>query len=399
MSYILSHTAKEIDEILSSAVNQADFNELQNEVSVQVKAQLDEFGTQITDLEEELKNKLSKSSIIGIQNGGTSASNRASALHNLSFISKNTNDMTPSQWFVLGNGWCWYDEDGCLTNQPTSKGFLINLVYQNEVSQIFLSGEKDNIYSRKNNNDNWDDWVRYVSSKEIGYIEVNLPVANWDIPAEAIGKMNTWRWRKYASLADQPTLELCENAPVVAEEYHLESQMSYEGDFGSSYTALYTTYVMCQEGFSMTFNITTDDNGAVYLNGNHLIDVPSCETVAVDFDFLKGINKIDICYTEGSGGDGCSVSPLLSTIPEISSFAGSLGAISQTVAVDKLSEGWIPGTPILVPSGNLLNDTDNLQKLQNLLMEPGDNSIVFTMLTTTPPSSDLTIRIPGIIPL
>lgn len=86
----------------------------------------------------------------------------------------------------------------------------------------------------------------------------------------------------------------------------VDSPPSHTSDLGDSYIGLLTFYLYYDYACTKTVSVTTDDSGTVYLNNVGIYALTSCETANVTFNMIKGLNRIDIIYAEGGGGDGVS---------------------------------------------------------------------------------------------
>lgn len=100
-----------------------------------------------------------ENSIIPISKGGTGSTTRSEAFYNLSYIGDNpitsTTDDTCDNWRTLGNGFCFFSEAGCLNNQPSQWGMLINYTYASEVFQIWHTQPNGNVFYRGGNDNGW----------------------------------------------------------------------------------------------------------------------------------------------------------------------------------------------------------------------------------------------------
>lgn len=81
-----------------------------------------------------------------------------------------TSDDTPAKWVALGIGKAWYSKTGCLTDQPSQYGFLLNFVNgaASDVYQIFNSQGSGPTYYRSGNSSGWKGtWKKYMDSGQI----------------------------------------------------------------------------------------------------------------------------------------------------------------------------------------------------------------------------------------
>ena len=62
---------------------------------------------------------------------------------------------------------------------------------------------------------------------------------------------------------------------------------------------------------------TTDDAGTVTINDELIGMLTSTQVKSLMTPFKKGWNKVEICYTEGSGGDGWLTNPKFSTLTSV----------------------------------------------------------------------------------
>lgn len=73
-----------------------------------------------------------------------------------------------------------------------------------------------------------------------------------------------------------------------------------------------TTYVYLNADYSLSTTLTTDDDGAVYLNNTLVANTTSCTAKSITLNFKAGWNQIDVLWGEGGGGDGFVFGEILS---------------------------------------------------------------------------------------
>ena len=69
-------------------------------------------------------------------------------------ITSTAND-TVAAWRELGNGFALYTQDGCLLNQPSQFGFLIQYMAQSDLVQLWITTVNGPVYYRNGNNKGW----------------------------------------------------------------------------------------------------------------------------------------------------------------------------------------------------------------------------------------------------
>lgn len=100
-----------------------------------------------------------ENSTIPISKGGTGSTTRAEASYNLSFIGYNPitsmTDDTCDNWRTLGNGFCFFTQNGCINDQPAQYGILINYTVGSEVFQIWHTQPNGDVFYRGGNGSGW----------------------------------------------------------------------------------------------------------------------------------------------------------------------------------------------------------------------------------------------------
>ena len=152
---------------------------------------------------------------------------------------------------------------------------------------------------------------------------------------------NKWYWEKYASntMADTILTTLSGLTPT-ATNYYNDSATSISMNIADSYTAKVTCYISCASDIDVTMRFETDDNGRVFLNDDLIVAITSCTwTANQTLHFKQGENKLVICYTEGTGGDGWVCDPKPSSLVGTSFIkmtAVPMGGYTQTVTATKI---------------------------------------------------------------
>ena len=132
-------------------------------------------------------------------------------------------------------------------------------------------------------------------------------------------------------------------------------------NFGDNYTGRATCYVYCANDITYSTAFITDDAGALYVNGTHIVTTASCTSVNVSFNLKKGINCIEAFWTEATGGDGWAFTPNLNTRVGqefLAIYAIPAHTWSQTISVTCLNGNNKPTINTLFSQGSLLNPTD-----------------------------------------
>lgn len=106
--------------------------------------------------------KLGVSGLLPIINGGTGASDKATAVNNLIFLGMNvitsTTDDTTAKWKSLGTGYGYFNTTGCLIGQPSQYGILINIAHTSgsDLIQLFKNqSASGRLYVRSGNSSGW----------------------------------------------------------------------------------------------------------------------------------------------------------------------------------------------------------------------------------------------------
>lgn len=175
-----------------------------------------------------------------------------------------------------------------------------------------------------------------------------VPTSGWTwyndgsgITQDATTYENKWYWQRYASQAMADNIQTTLNTlTTVATNYYNDSATSITMNMADSYTGRATCYIYCANDVNVSMRFETDDDGRVFLNDELIVKVASCAWTAYQtLHFKKGENKLVVCYTEGSGGDGWICDPKPSGLVGTSFLkmtAVPMGGYTQTVTVTKL---------------------------------------------------------------
>ena len=115
---------------------------------------------------------------------------------------------------------------------------------------------------------------------------------------------NRWYFEKYGEIGSTyPHMDDVDAlSPVSTATYVDGSTAAIK--IGDNYTARATTYVWCKKPTIVHASFVTDDNGAVYINDNLIGDLDSGQVTMVDMQLVKGMNKVNVLYTDKTGSDG-----------------------------------------------------------------------------------------------
>lgn len=95
--------------------------------------------------------------------GGTGAKTVENARQNINFIGINvltSEDDNVATWQSLGTGLAYFGKAGSLVDQPSTYGFVLNLVTSNNVRQVWFTQVAGDIYTRGGNANGWSgSWV------------------------------------------------------------------------------------------------------------------------------------------------------------------------------------------------------------------------------------------------
>ena len=199
---------------------------------------------------------------------------------------------------------------------------------------------------------------------------------------------NKWRWDKYASVGSSttaPTLENFTGKTITTTNYYLDSATSAAMNIGDSYSAIATCYVYFEKATTVSLVQTSDDAGSLYIDSKLVATNESCKTTTTSYAFTKGEHKVQMCYTEGSGGDGWQVTPALYSIDGCKKMSAErIGYYSQTVTptegdLTKLTTSSIVlgAIPIFFTSKTINAQGDIKETLNNLIIVPAAKKITF----------------------
>lgn len=119
------------------------------------------------------------------------------------------------------------------------------------------------------------------------------------------GNNLSWRWDKYSTTSQTyPTVAYLDSLTLADTKYFLDSATSISMNIDNSYSAKCTAYGYLTADKSVSLLFSTDDGGTLTVNDVQLGTCVSCSTATYTANLKKGWNKIEVCYEEGSGGDG-----------------------------------------------------------------------------------------------
>ena len=114
-----------------------------------------------------------------------------------------------------------------------------------------------------------------------------------------------WRWDKYSTTSQTyPTVAYLNGLTIAQTRYYADSATSISMNISDSYSAKCTAYGYLTEDKTVDLLFSTDDGGTLTVNDVQLGTCVSCSTATYSATLKKGWNKIEVCYCEGSGGDG-----------------------------------------------------------------------------------------------
>jgi len=115
---------------------------------------------------------------------------------------------------------------------------------------------------------------------------------------------NSWFFEKYDKIeSTYPHIDDIDAlSPVSTSTYTDGSTAAI--NIGDNYTARATTYIWCKKPTIVHATFITQDNGSIYINDINYGDLDSGQGTMVDMQLVKGMNKINVLYTEGTGSDG-----------------------------------------------------------------------------------------------
>ena len=114
-----------------------------------------------------------------------------------------------------------------------------------------------------------------------------------------------WRWDMYSTTSQSyPTVAYLNGLTIAQTRYYADSATKITMNISDSYSAKCTAYGYLTEDKTVDLLFSTDDGGTLTVNDVQLGTCASCSTATYSANLKKGWNKIEVCYCEGSGGDG-----------------------------------------------------------------------------------------------
>ena len=219
---------------------------------------------------------------------------------------------------------------------------------------------------------------------------------------------NKWHWQKYSSITMNASgLTTLNGMNPTAENYYADSATSISMNIDNSYSAKATCYIYCDHPVEVQMAFNSDDNGSVYLNGANICTITSCALTAIQtLNFNVGENILQVCYTEGSGGDGWLCEPKPSTLVGTDFLymsAKPVGGYIQTVTPTRIGKAsGLNATTILFPPTtlNLNAGLIDSYRISNFSVSTAnsDGSITIKTVYGMKPTHDLTVYWIGYTP-
>lgn len=137
-----------------------------------------------------------------------------------------------------------------------------------------------------------------------------------------------------------PTFNMLANRNIKFIKEILDSATSSAMNLGDNYIGHAKTNVYLDSDYSLTISLTTDDAGAIYLNGVLVTSTVSCTAKSITLNLKAGWNTVEVLYLEISGGDGFVFSPKFSAttqIKRINAYEISSASISSNLISESKS--------------------------------------------------------------
>lgn len=115
-----------------------------------------------------------------------------------------------------------------------------------------------------------------------------------------------WKWEMYSTTSmTYPTVAYLDTLTPSQIRYYLDSATSITMNISDNYSAKCTAYGYSEKDQTVSLVQATDDGGTLTINDVQYKETASCTATTIsDVPIKKGWNKIEVCYREGSGGDG-----------------------------------------------------------------------------------------------
>lgn len=159
-----------------------------------------------------------------------------------------------------------------------------------------------------------------------------------------IGDDKSWFLEKFSKKGANPVPSDFSGETPTDTTTVLDSAMSVSFNWGDNYSAKATAYLYCSNAFSQSLTIRTDDGGSVTLNGTLLGKPATVTDTSYTYNFQKGWNILEVCWTENSGNDGFNYTPKiynLSGIDKMTSVGSQIIEDSVVEILTKYSNGYM----------------------------------------------------------
>lgn len=125
---------------------------------------------------------------------------------------------------------------------------------------------------------------------------------------------NKWRCTKrtWAGSRVSPSYTQVGNYLASGAQYRSQDT-SQDWGWGDNYIGVRECYVYCSQDYTLSTTFWSDDEGRICLNGSSIATSASCANTTVSLPFKKGLNHVEMFFSEQSGGDGCYITTNLFT--------------------------------------------------------------------------------------
>jgi hypothetical protein len=127
------------------------------------------IGTGLEEVRDYLEDRVDANTAVTETRLTSRIDNYANTSINTSLAVKATNPITdiandtPAKWNELAAGVYWFNQTGCLIDQPSQYGFLVNICVGSDVFQIWNTQSHGPMYTRSGNSSGWaTSWIEYM---------------------------------------------------------------------------------------------------------------------------------------------------------------------------------------------------------------------------------------------
>ena len=292
------------------------------------------------------------------------------------------------------------------TGQEIDNGISINAIQNNKLTDLenmdMIQNNKltdlenmDMIQNKKLE----DIETRINNIMSIGLYKGTLIASNWTYDLEDYSNMaNKWKWEKFSSHTINSDIRQTLLYATPSEiEYISDSSISVSMSKADNYTARCTIYIYCPSAVDYNCTVKTNDAGAVYINSTFITTLAVNKDTSITIPFQKGVNCLEVFYTEATQREGWQFSPAMNSrigIEFSAMYAVPVHEYYQTITPIKIggpdiNSNFIFSPGIIKNDLSLINERDKINS--GIIIPHDDKTITIKYNHTITINSNITL--------